>query len=696
VVAGWAADLSDFRRKLQVLLVVDGRPAAFVDADVSRHDLKVAGIGDGSHGFELATPNLRAQGVGKVEAFALRRETARRLGLLDGGGRLARGIDAARFDRILRSARNTVARIGAVETREPDYAARPEHRRGRGPVAFLDIHDLLVFLEENTRVTGIQRVVLGLVKTSLSDPSRYHAFEFCILTHRGDVIVLPRPELLAFAERALAGDVDQGALREGVAVLRTGGLRVETRPGDRCVATGAYWIVDEYGKALLRLRAKGVRIGAYVYDLIPITHGPLVTASTREVVIERALELFAVCDFFLAISRFVERELRGILANEMGRRPVTSTVPLPHELPGGEMSAASGEPAHPRPFVLCVGTLEARKNQLLLFDVWAALIRKHGAHAVPDLVLVGRWGWRSEELRALCEETEFLSGRIVVKAGVSDAELAALYGACLFTAFPSFLEGWGLPVGESLAAGKLCVAADATSVPEVGGDFVDYIGPHDRLSAFDVIERAIFDETHRADRERQIAASFRARSWQDTTDAFHAAVEALTAEVEERKVPLLEAGVSYPFENLMSDMLRSWRHKAAKLALIEGWHDQEPWGAWAGRPNATLRFFADAAPGETVTVTLRLVLPPDVAESEVRLQSGTAGRVVRLRGREAQDVELDARAGEGGEMEITLHADLSGMFPEGMRELYVGLAGIGVGVARPRADVQAKAPTSAS
>ena len=87
------------------------------------------------------------------------------------------------------------------------------------------------------------------------------------------------------------------------------------------------------------------------------------------------------------------------------------------------------------------------------------------------------------------------------------------HGDCLFTVYPSFYEGWGLPVAESLAFGKLCVASSASSLPEVGRDFVDYHDPHDVAEATARIQRAIFDAAYRGSREKSISERFRARSW---------------------------------------------------------------------------------------------------------------------------------------------------------------------------------------
>ena len=112
-----------------------------------------------------------------------------------------------------------------------------------------------------------------------------------------------------------------------------------------------------------------------------------------------------------------------------------------------------------------VGTLRGdplrTQNQILLVHVWQILIRE--GIEPPLLVLVGRRGYKADDLLQSMIATDYLGGRVHILEGISDNELATLYRHCLFTMVPSFVEGWGLPIGESLAFGKLCIASDAAS-----------------------------------------------------------------------------------------------------------------------------------------------------------------------------------------------------------------------------------------
>jgi hypothetical protein len=116
--------------------------------------------------------------------------------------------------------------------------------------------------------------------------------------------------------------------------------------------------------------------------------------------------------------------------------------------------------------VLCVGTIESRKNHLALFQAWKLLLEE--GFEPPPLIWVGRPGWRVEDLLAQLAATRSLDGRIRLLHGVSDPELVALYRGALFSVFPSFTEGWGLPVGESLALGTPCLASPRAPRPRRG------------------------------------------------------------------------------------------------------------------------------------------------------------------------------------------------------------------------------------
>jgi glycosyltransferase involved in cell wall biosynthesis len=105
-----------------------------------------------------------------------------------------------------------------------------------------------------------------------------------------------------------------------------------------------------------------------------------------------------------------------------------------------------------------------------------------------------------------------LAQQVRVIHAPSDRELAWLYQNCLFTAYPSLYEGWGLPVGESVWFGKYCVASQATSIPEVCGDLLDYVDPNDLASICACLRKYIVDGDALRQQEARIL-NIVARRW---------------------------------------------------------------------------------------------------------------------------------------------------------------------------------------
>ena len=207
---------------------------------------------------------------------------------------------------------------------------------------------------------------------------------------------------------------------------------------------------------------------------------------------------------------------------ELGERPIT-VVRLGQERVSQLDTPLPVELQHiPASFVLCVGTVEPRKNHRLLLRTWSRLLQRHERSVVPALIWAGREGWMFEELLAEAEASNFLDGKLIWlgrAAGLPDTVLHGLYRACLFTMFPSIYEGWGLPVSESLAHGKFCIASNASSIPEIGGDLIDYHQPEDLDACLALVERAIFDPNYRAAREARIRREYKVTSWEECSQS---------------------------------------------------------------------------------------------------------------------------------------------------------------------------------
>lgn len=293
----------------------------------------------------------------------------------------------------------------------------------------------------------------------------------------------------------------------------------EVRRGDVIVNFGASWEHPGYGREIRALKERhGLRFALLVHDILPVTHPQFVSPSHIPNFRRWLAEMSALWDMVLTPSKASAEALTSYLRSEHLPVPFISPIPF-----GAGFRSLDNRPARPLPvtgpYVLFVSTIEVRKNHLLLVRIWKRLIATHGAARTPTLVFAGKLGWEIDPLRAELAATGDLGGKVKILEYLSDAEIRAAYDGCLFTAFPSLCEGWGLPVSESLSHGKFCVASNATSIPEAGGSFADYFDPLDEDGAYRLIERAIFDADYRKAREAGIAAQYRRGTWNGTARA---------------------------------------------------------------------------------------------------------------------------------------------------------------------------------
>ena len=125
----------------------------------------------------------------------------------------------------------------------------------------------------------------------------------------------------------------------------------------------------------------------------------------------------------------------------------------------------------PEPYGLHVGTLEPRKNILTLLAAWRIL--RTLVPEAPPLVLSGRYGWKTDEIRGAVEDAE-AEGWVKHLGYVEEEQLAALYREAAVVVFPSLYEGFGLPAVEALLAGAPLVCSDLPVLREVAGDAALY------------------------------------------------------------------------------------------------------------------------------------------------------------------------------------------------------------------------------
>jgi glycosyltransferase involved in cell wall biosynthesis len=268
------------------------------------------------------------------------------------------------------------------------------------------------------------------------------------------------------------------------------------------------------------------RLAATVHDLAWARLPETVQGETLDNLRRHLPAALFGADALIAVSQATGDDL-SLLCAVSARR-----IHVIHE--GVDAVFLDGQPpppvtALPARYVLFVSTLEPRKNIIGVLRGFAAA----AAAGYPGaLVLVGRWGWRTEQARKELEASP-VRERIVHLDYVGRGELRAILGGAEALLFPSLLEGFGLPVVEAMACGVPVIVSNVSSLPEVAGEAGVYVDPRDHVG----IGRAILRVTGDAAERRRLAELGRARaqrfSWRRAAEAT-AAVFRRVADVPSR------------------------------------------------------------------------------------------------------------------------------------------------------------------
>ena len=177
-------------------------------------------------------------------------------------------------------------------------------------------------------------------------------------------------------------------------------------------------------------------------------------------------------------------------------------------------------PRHPffltgRPFLLCTGTIEPRKNQQFLLKVYS-LLRARGQVQLP-LVFAGGRGWLMADFEQSIRESNWADD--VISLGyVDDSELAWLYSHCSINLYPSLYEGFGLPVLEGMGFGAPVVCSNTTSMPEIVADAGVVLNPVDQMAWVDTLEGLLSEPNQLQTLHRRGLERAHQFNWQRSTD----------------------------------------------------------------------------------------------------------------------------------------------------------------------------------
>ena len=383
---------------------------------------------------------------------------------------------------------------------------------------------------------------------------------FAAGTPFGGVAMVPRHIALALLD-ALAGSLAEGqahgpahshARRLAVALyarLATGAgcaaliERIRQRPGSIFLLVSHKSL--EQPAPIQALRDAGARFVPLIHDLIPITHPEYSKPRQIKAHRRRMQVTAAMADAVMVNSAATGAALTHYLVAQNLRPPRIMVAPLGFDLPP-PAETAQPSPQPETPYFVALGTVEPRKNHLMLLALWRDLAETIGPGA-PRLVILGRRGWDNEIVFRMLDRCGGYGGLVEERGGVDDSTIATMLRGARALLFPSFAEGYGLPLVEALALDVPAICSDIPALVEVGGGVPEHLHPLDGAAW----RRAILDyaSDHSASRAAQLG---RLRNWVRPDWSAHFGIaNALLARLaaEPRGRPMQLRGVAHGSED---------------------------------------------------------------------------------------------------------------------------------------------------
>jgi glycosyltransferase involved in cell wall biosynthesis len=219
---------------------------------------------------------------------------------------------------------------------------------------------------------------------------------------------------------------------------------------------------------VLGARRRAGKLILFIHDCIPSDYPEYARQGGAAKHRMRMSNALAHADAIIVNSRYTAERLSGYAEPQQSLPPIAVAHLGLDALPDGPPLTAKSDP-----YFIIIGTIEPRKNHLLLLHIWRQWAHD-GRQAIPRLIIAGRRGWENENIIDLLDRCEALRGVVFEKGDLGDVELGKLVRGARALLIPSFAEGYGMPLAEALAAGVPVIASDLAVYREFAGNVPEY------------------------------------------------------------------------------------------------------------------------------------------------------------------------------------------------------------------------------
>lgn len=400
--------------------------------------------------------------------------------------------------------------------------------------------DLTDFLNWRGNLTGIQRIQFNISKLYIESGKDVHFFvyrEQCrdfkeVIFNPEDVVragivvyggengnkksQVIRQGVVGFTQKAIPLSISKriksmGLQTRSVVSLNTNCIFSST---DSILIMGGIWAGNYIDDLEILKQKHKFKLIHFAFDMIPSFFPGYVVDWLPDAFNHYFKKVYSMSEGIVAISESTANDARRFMKlHGVNNDPKIKVVRI-----GEGMDTDNGVKEKSlfnitgKDFILSVSTVEGRKNHVAFF--YLIKEAKQRDVKLPKIIIVGRDGWLTDDIRYMMKNDIDAREKIILLNNVDDNELNWLYKNCLFTVFPSFYEGWGMPVAESLAYGKLCLSSNTSSMPEIAGDLIDYFSPYDTGAMLNCIQKYLKPDELKK-KVKKISAEYHRTSWVD-------------------------------------------------------------------------------------------------------------------------------------------------------------------------------------
>jgi glycosyltransferase involved in cell wall biosynthesis len=264
----------------------------------------------------------------------------------------------------------------------------------------------------------------------------------------------------------------------------------------------------ENGQHAWMLRRLGVRPLYVIHDLIPLTHPEFCRPGEQVRHGRRMRTALTQSAGLITVSAHTLHTLQTFSQEHGIAMPPAVVAHLGLGIPPAKPSTRPLA----QPYFVILATIEARKNHWLLLQLWRKLVEQHG-EAAPKLIVIGQRGWECESVVDMLERCKQIKSHVVEMSRCSDAELVTLLHHAQALLFPSFAEGYGLPLTEALSLGAPVIASELSVFREIAGDIPDFADPLDGARWLFLIEQYSKENSEMRSAQIERMKHFRLSTW---------------------------------------------------------------------------------------------------------------------------------------------------------------------------------------